>query len=106
MTCAKLTRSTPFDEDQDRLLGTSGARGVQSVPPRPIWALVSSRASVSGYDSKSPYMEQKRDKTGRFLAVFDPGNRPSFAINHEWKINYHNVNLLLERTCAPRTFVK
>ena len=34
-------------------------------------------------------MEQKRDKTGRFLAVFDLKNASFFAISHSRTSTYH-----------------
>jgi len=40
------------------------------------------------------------------MTVFDPEKDAISAINHYAAIAYVNIKLLLDKTCAPRTFVK
>jgi hypothetical protein len=47
-----------------------------SAPPKRKSDPVASPASSTGYDSTSPYMEQKRGAMGRFLTCFSPQNPP------------------------------
>jgi hypothetical protein len=49
-------------------------------------------------------MEQKRDKTGRFLRIFDPKNASDFAIS-DGRISTYDATQFFDKHCRAPHFL-